>query len=155
MSAAFIILHVLAAILFLGPVTVAVSTFQKHALAAKNGDERAAGTAQNLHRITQTYGYLSALVPGFGFLIMFADSSFWSDMRIIVGIVLSAIAWGILLLLIIPRQKKMLGELNLLGAGEADPSDHVADWEKAKKQLSMFGGIFAALWVLTALAMLG
>lgn len=145
----------MAAILFLGPVTVAVSTFQKHAVAAKNGDERAAGTAQNLHKITQTYGYLSALVPGFGFLIMFADSSFWSDMRIIVGIVLSAIAWGILLLLIIPRQKKMLGALNLLGAGEADPSDQVTDWDKAKGQLSMFGGIFATLWVLTALAMLG
>lgn len=51
-----LILHVIAAILFLGPVTVATSTFQVRALEAHRGNETARGSATVLHKISNTYG---------------------------------------------------------------------------------------------------
>ena len=68
------IVHVLAAVLLLGPVTVAVSQFQVQALKAHEGDTAAGGAARVLYRITQTYGMLSLLVPLVGFAIMFTGN---------------------------------------------------------------------------------
>ncbi|VEH08951.1 DUF2269 domain-containing protein [Corynebacterium kutscheri] len=155
MNTILITLHVIAAILFLGSVTVAVSTFHVRALAAHNGDETARGSAVTLHKIAQTYGNLSVLVPILGFGIMFTANNYWSDGRFHASIALSLVAWIILLFVIVPRQKKMLGSLGLLDADEqASYSEEITDWNKAKAQLSMFGGIFSLLWVVIAVLML-
>ncbi|ABD12786.1 hypothetical protein ThrDRAFT_04709 [Frankia casuarinae] len=61
--------HVLAAILAIGPVTVAASMFAPAARLALTspGDERAAGIVRVLHRICGVYSALGLVVPIFGF----------------------------------------------------------------------------------------
>ncbi|MCZ9308991.1 DUF2269 domain-containing protein [Corynebacterium uberis] len=155
MNSLMIILHALAAVLFLGPVTVAASTFHTYALKAHKGDERAAGIASLLHRITNTYGVLSALVPVLGVAVMFTDlSTYFHEIKYHVSILLGVIAWAMLLFLIIPRQKAMMAALGLLDEEDkpAKPTT-ISNWEKAKKQLSMFGGIFSLLWVIILVLM--
>ncbi|MBZ8177047.1 DUF2269 domain-containing protein [Corynebacterium poyangense] len=153
-------LHVIGAILLLGPVTVAVSSFHVQAYQASKGKESARGTAQLLHAITKTYGVISVLVPAIGFALMFTKSGvYWSQGRFHVSILLSVIAWALLIIFIIPRQKRMLGALNLLEDGEqqeaeAEGEARIANWDSAKKQLSMFGGIFSLLWIIVAILMI-
>ncbi|MDO5512795.1 DUF2269 domain-containing protein [Corynebacterium sp.] len=156
MTTILIVFHVLAAVLFLGPVTVAISTFQTQAVKAQAGDAKAAGAATVLHKLTTLYGMLAALVPLLGVGIMMTDSAYWSDGRFHIAITLAVIAWLILLLLIVPRQKKMMGSLGLLDAADHDPEKDVLPAEKfakTKSQLSMFGGIFALLWVIMLILM--
>lgn len=151
-----IVLHVLAAVLFIGPVTIATSTFPAQAVKARAGDAKAAGAAAVLHRITSVYGLLSALVPIIGVGIMFTDGSYWREGKYHIAITLAVIAWAILLFLIQPRQRKMMGSLGLLDAGDFDPeTDQLDDakWDKTKSQLSMFSGIFALLWVIMLVLM--
>lgn len=146
-----IALHVLAAVLFIGPVTIAVSLFQGQALNARDGDVRAAGAATVLHRLSSTYGVLAALVPLLGVAVMFTDRTYFSQSQYLLAIGVAVIAWIILLILILPRQKKMMGALGLLDPGDLDPeNDTLAEdeWEGTKKQLSLFGGIFALLWLI-------
>ncbi|MDO4631678.1 MAG: DUF2269 domain-containing protein [Corynebacterium sp.] len=153
MGSLMIVLHILAAVLFLGPVTVAVSTFQVQALKAHGGDYYAKGSMRVLYRITQTYGMLSLLVPALGFAIMFTGD-YWTDGRFHASILLSLIAWALLFFVIMPRQRTMMSALQLLPADEQSDTFVIADWQKAKGQLSMFGGIFALLWVVTAILMM-
>ena len=156
MTTILIVFHVLAAVLFLGPVTVAISTFQTQAVKAQAGDTRAAGAASVLHKLTNVYGMLAALVPLLGVGIMMTDSAYWSDGRFHIAITLAVIAWLILLFLIIPRQKKMMGSLGLLDAADHDPESDVLPaekFDKTKSLLSMFGGIFSLLWVIMLILM--
>lgn len=155
MTTIVIVLHVLTAILFLGPVTVATSSFHLRAAEANTGDTHAAGAAKTLYDITQNYGVLSLLVPLLGLAIMFLDASYYfTQYNFHAAIVLALLAWAVLFFLIIPRQKKMMGALGLLEADElAEKTYEITDWKKAKSQLSMFSGIWALLWVLTAITM--
>lgn len=151
MTTILIALHVLAAVLFIGPVTIAVSLFQGQALNARDGDVRAAGAATVLHRLSSTYGVLAALVPLLGVAVMFTDRTYFRQSQYLLAIGVAVIAWIILLILILPRQKKMMGALGLLDPGDLDPeNDTLAEdeWEGTKKQLSLFGGIFALLWLI-------
>ncbi|GAA3668202.1 hypothetical protein GCM10022267_63430 [Lentzea roselyniae] len=59
MSKLFLSLHVLAAIIAIGPVTVAASMFPK----AVTGD----GNPELLHRICRVYALIGISVPVFGF----------------------------------------------------------------------------------------
>ncbi|MEJ5928123.1 DUF2269 domain-containing protein [Corynebacterium sp. H128] len=153
MSTIMIALHVLSAVLFLGPVTVATSSFQVKALAAHNGDDAARGAAKLLHQISTTYGMLSLLVPLLGVGVFMMDSAYMKQGQFHAAIGLSVIAWALLFFLILPRQKKLMAGLGLLDADEMPANPEVADWKKAKGQLSMFGGIFALLWLITAVLM--
>lgn len=156
MNSLMIILHALAAVLFLGPVTVAVSSFHTYAVKAHKGDDRATGIASLLYRITSTYGVLSAIVPVLGVAVMFTDmNTYFKDGKYHASILIGIIAWVLLLFVILPRQKNMMGALGLLDEEDAkkDKIYSVANWEKAKKQLSMFGGIFCLLWVILLVLM--
>ena len=103
MTTVVIILHVLAAILFLGPVTVATSSFHVRAAEANNGDTEAAGAAKNLYKITQNYGVFSLLVPLLGVAVMFTDVGYYfQQYQFHAAIVLSLLAWAVLLFLIFP-----------------------------------------------------
>ena len=153
MGSLLTIVHVLAAVLLLGPVTVAVSQFQVQALKAHEGDTTAGGAARVLYRITQTYGTLSLLVPLVGFAIMFTGD-YWHEGRFHTSLLLSIIGWALLLFIIMPRQKTMMGALRLLPEDELTHDFQVADWKKAKSQLAIFGGIFSLLWVITAILMM-
>lgn len=147
MTTVVMAIHVLAAIVLLGPVVVSVSMFQGQMMRAKQGDDTALGAAQTLHRITNTYGLFSALVPILGLAVFLTDlNTYGSQWQFHTSILLSIIAWGLLIFLVIPRQKQALAALE----GE---SQEPFDYSKAKKQLSMFGGIFNLLWIITAILM--
>ena len=150
-----IAIHAIAAILFLGPATVANSQFHVRAYDAHNGNTQAAGSAKTLFKISQSYGMLSLLVPLLGIAIMLLDWSFYkSEGQFHAAIALSVITWALLLFVIFPRQKKMMGALGLLeDDGQAAKTYEIENWDKAKSQLSMFGGIWALLWVIIAVLM--
>lgn len=154
MTTIFIFLHVLTALIFIGPVTFATSAFHVRATEAREGDSRAGGMAKLLYRVSTTYGMMSLLVPVLGVAVMFTDGNYWSRGNFHAAIALSVIAWAILIFLIIPRQKKMVGALGLLDPEELEGRDpQIEDWAGAKRQLSMFGGIFGLLWVIILVLM--
>lgn len=163
MQNAIIIVHVLAAILLLGPVTVAISMFPKLALAARGGEAGTVGAARTMHAISRTYGMWSLLVPLLGFGVMFTDISLYMKAGAMhVAILLAIIAWALLFFLIIPRQRLMMAGLGIADEDEdADDPDFIErkkkadelDWDKQKSQLAMFSGIFSALWVVAGVLM--
>jgi integral membrane protein len=154
-----LILHVVAALLLLGPVTVAVSTFHVRAREAHNGNDLARGSVRTLFTITNTYGLISLIVPLLGVGLLLSNMSYLREGRFHASILLSVIAWGILFFLIVPRQKKMMAALGLSDDDDGVPSEKrtgeatIENWDKAVSQLSMFGGIFSALWVIVAILM--
>lgn len=154
MTTFFTILHVAAAILLLGPVVVATSMFPRAAAEARSGSEEATGRASVLHRISKTYGLLSALVPLLGVVLLAFDwethkSNFWLH----TAIILSVIAWALLLFMVIPQQRKMLGNLGALPAADADPVDATSDFEGSKAKANAGAGIFNLLWVIILVLM--
>ncbi|PRQ12308.1 DUF2269 domain-containing protein [Corynebacterium sp. 13CS0277] len=148
--------HVLTALVFLGPITLSTSSFHTRAYAAHQGDAKALGAAQMMYRVTKVYGWLSLLVPAIGVAAwIFAYPDLMKNGVYHTSILLSVVAWALLLVVILPRQRQMLAALGGLDEEESDkPVAPIANWEKAKGQLSMFGGIFNALWFIVALLMI-
>ena len=154
MTTFLIFLHVVAAILLLGPVVVSTSMFPRQVAESRAGGEEATGRASVLYRITKTYGMLSLLVPLLGGAVLASDwetykANYWFH----TAIVLSVIAWAILLAMVIPQQRKMMGTLGALPAADADPADQTTNFEKSKAKATAGAGIFNLLWMLTLILM--
>ena len=154
MTTFLIFLHVAAAILLLGPVVVSTSMFPRQAAESRAGGEESTGRASVLYRITKTYGMLSLLVPLLGGAVLASDwetykANYWFH----TAIVLSVIAWAILLGMVIPQQRKMMGTLGALPAADADPADQTTNFEKSKAKATAGAGIFNLLWMLTLILM--
>ena len=154
MTTFLIFLHVVAAILLLGPVVVSTSMFPRQVAESRAGGEEATGRASVLCRITKTYGMLSLLVPLLGGAVLASDwetykANYWFH----TAIVLSVIAWAILLGMVIPQQRKMMGTLGALPAADADPADQTTNFEKSKAKATAGAGIFNLLWMLTLILM--
>ena len=154
MTTFLIFLHVVAAILLLGPVVVSTSMFPRQVAESRAGGEEATGRASVLYRITKTYGMLSLLVPLLGGAVLDSDwetykANYWFH----TAIVLSVIAWAILLGMVIPQQRKMMGTLGALPAADADPADQTTNFEKSKAKATAGAGIFNLLWMLTLILM--
>ncbi|MEV8242993.1 hypothetical protein AB0R01_04450 [Streptomyces rochei] len=153
-------LHVLAAILAIGPVTVAASMFpqavRRVAVAvpvgtAGGGDGAAgAGAAQDdtstvrlLHRICRVYSGLGVAVPLLGFATA-AAMGVLGDAWLIASITLTAAAAGILLAFVLPRQEELLEDLT-----GRQPV------ERARTaRLAMFTGVFNLLWATVTVLMI-
>ncbi|MBJ6622991.1 hypothetical protein ACFVOO_08340 [Streptomyces rochei] len=153
-------LHVLAAILAIGPVTVAASMFpqavRRVAVAvpvgtAGGGDGAAgAGAAQGdmstvrlLHRICRVYSGLGVAVPVLGFATA-AAMGVLGDAWLIASITLTAAAAGILLAFVLPRQEELLEDLT-----GRQPV------ERARTaRLAMFTGVFNLLWATVTVLMI-
>ncbi|MFG2571119.1 hypothetical protein [Streptomyces sp. NPDC048481] len=133
-------LHVLAAIVAVGPVTVAASMFPpaaRKALAAPE-DTGAAGTVRLLHHICQVYAAVGIAVPVFGFTTASA-MGVMGDPWLIASIVLTVLAAGVLLLLVLPRQ-----EVLVEGRGA----------RATTVRLAMFTGVFNLLWATVTVLMI-
>ncbi|MEU0968609.1 hypothetical protein ABZ357_25475 [Streptomyces sp. NPDC005917] len=133
--------HVLAAIVAIGPVTVAASMFPPAARRAIDApdDVRAAETLQLLHRICRVYAVVGVAVPVFGFATasnMHVLGSAW----LITSIALTALAALVLAALVLPRQSALLD-----GGGVT---------RKATAQLAMFTGMFNLLWATVTVLMI-
>ena len=122
-------IHVLAAIIAIGPVTVAASMFPaatRRALA----DPGDVAVLHNLHRICRVYASLGVVVPVFG-LATARSLGVLGDAWLITSIVLTAAAAAVLILLVLPGQAAVLRDSALLPAqppapaADPDRTDHV------------------------------
>ncbi|MDH6131864.1 preprotein translocase subunit SecG [Kitasatospora sp. MAA4] len=146
-------LHVLVAILAIGPVTVAASMFPRKAQAALAGGEgqqagapEAVASVGLLHRITKVYALLGIAVPilGVGLAqVMGVMGQIW----LIVSLALTAVAALVLLVLVLPRQEAVVAAL----AGEEDSDS--ASALGGLKLLAMSTGVFALLWAAVTVIM--
>ncbi len=102
-------IHVLAAIIAIGPVTVAASMFPAAArrAGAEPADQRGVAVLRNLHRICRVYAALGVLVPVFG-LATASSLGVLGDAWLIVSMVLTVTAAAVLGLLVLPRQAAIL-----------------------------------------------
>jgi len=162
--------HVLAAIITVGPVTVAASMFPpaaRRALAAAGAVETGAAgheltVLRTLYRICVVYAAAGLLVPMFG-LATASSLGVLGEGWLIVSIALTAAAAAVLVLLVLPRQAKILAELNppatgagAAGAGgpETATARTAAQARQVTARLAMFTGIFNLLWAVVTVLMI-
>lgn len=132
--------HVLAAIVAVGPVTVAASMFPpaaRRALAAPD-DLQAGETVRLLHRICKVYGVVGVAVPVFGFATA-SNMGVLGSVWLIVSIALTALAALVLVALVLPGQGALAE-----GGGTRE----------ATVRLAMFTGIFNLLWATVTILMI-
>ncbi|MFI2486010.1 hypothetical protein ACH47X_03830 [Promicromonospora kroppenstedtii] len=142
--------HVLAGILFVGPVAVTTSLFPRFApvsagtstdVSATPGspvrNERSASVARMLHGVTRVYGVLALVVPVLG-LVLAAVQGRLGEVWVIVAMVLTAVAGGLLALRIAPAQRAVLEV----------PGDAAR-----LRGLSMLTGVFNLLWAAVVVLM--
>ncbi|MFE2533365.1 DUF2269 family protein [Streptomyces sp. NPDC059371] len=137
--------HVIAAIVAIGPVTVAASMFPPAARKVLEApdDPDALATTRLLHRICQVYAVVGVVVPVFGFATA-SDMGVLGDTWLIVSIVLTALAAVVLAALVLPRQSAIL---------EGAVQDRTVD-RAATVRLAMFTGIFNLLWATVTVLMI-
>ncbi|MBT2419357.1 DUF2269 family protein [Streptomyces sp. ISL-22] len=144
MTKILLTLHVLAAIVAVGPVTVAASMFPPAARRVPAADGAVAvGTVRLLHRICRVYAAVGVSVPVLGLataLAMGVLSSGW----LIASIALTATAAGILIAFVLPRQEELLDQLSA-----ERPVAH-----SATAQLAMSTGVFNLLWATVTVLMI-
>jgi hypothetical protein len=134
MSAVFLSLHVVLAILAIGPIAVAASIFPRYARAAAGPDASGLPVALALHRICRTYAVLGLAVPLLGIgtaLSMGVLTQVW----VLVSIALTAVAAVLLVVAILPDQRSALEGTTL-------------------PRLAMTTGIFNLLWVIVTILMI-
>lgn len=159
MTTIVVALHVLTAVLLIGPVAVATSTYAQTFRKAADGDEGSKGTLRFIFRLTRAYGLASLVVPTLGLIAFLISSAARENYAFHGAILLSLVAWGLLLAAVIPAQRKGLIKLSAL-----DPSDNPASdkevaavkemsTEKIPGKAAMLGGIFNLLWIVIAILM--
>ncbi|MEV2212298.1 hypothetical protein AB0H86_12725 [Streptomyces sp. NPDC050997] len=140
-------LHVLAAIVAVGPVTVAASMFPPAARRAHPGgdgpDAVGVGTVRLLHRICRVYSGIGLAVPLLGFATAGAMGVL-GDGWLVTSIALTAAAAGILVAFVLPRQDELLGQLT---------ADRPVERGNTV-QLAMFTGLFNLLWATVTVLMI-
>ncbi|WP_331446730.1 hypothetical protein [Streptomyces xanthochromogenes] len=135
-------LHVLAAVLAVGPVTVAASMFPQALRRAHStpDDPEALATLRTLHRICRVYAGIGMAVPLFGFATASSLGVLGSGW-LITSIVLTAAAAAVLGLLILPAQDNALTAAQVVGP-------HLA------ARLAMLTGVFNLLWATVTVLMI-
>jgi hypothetical protein len=105
-------IHVLVAIIAIGPVTVAASMFPAatRRASAEPTDPRGVAVLHNLHRICRVYATLGVLVPVFG-LATASSLGVLGDAWLIISIILTAAAAAMLIFLVLPGQAAVLRSL--------------------------------------------
>jgi hypothetical protein len=127
-------LHVIAAIIAVGPVTVAASMFP----AAARRDQTTHLAV--LHRICRVYAVVGIAVPLFG-LATASSLGVLGDVWLLISIGLTAAAAAVLVFLVLPGQERLL-------PGAADGT--VA----TRTRLGMHTGIFNLLWATVTVLMI-
>lgn len=166
MTKFFLTLHVLAAILTVGPVTVAASMFPA-ALRRAQADPRDAGALASLRllqRICSVYAFVGVAVPVTG-LVTAQSLGVLGSAWLIASIILTMAAAVVLIVLVLPRQEAALEAVAGAGQGGADADGHaggqlaegagvVAVGERTSSQLAMYTGIFNLLWATVTVLMI-
>ncbi|ALC20080.1 hypothetical protein ACH46N_13635 [Streptomyces pristinaespiralis] len=144
MTKFFLVLHVLAAVVAVGPVTVAASMFPKALRHAHSGpgDGEALTTLRTLHRICRVYAAVGIAVPVFGFATA-SSLGVLGSAWLIASILLTAGAAGLLALLILPAQEGALAAAETSGSDPGSPG-----------RLAMLTGVFNLLWATVTVLMI-
>ncbi|MDA5282528.1 hypothetical protein ACWGHM_20825 [Streptomyces sp. NPDC054904] len=142
--------HVLAAIITIGPVTVAAGRFPPTArrAAAEPGDTAHLAEARTLHRICRVYAVIAVAVPVFG-LATANSLRVLSSPWLLTSIALTAAAAAVLGLLVLPRQSSALAVLD----GPVD-AQTLGTVRRTAKQLGMYTGLFNLLWATVTVLMI-
>ncbi|MCA1189564.1 MULTISPECIES: DUF2269 family protein [unclassified Saccharopolyspora] len=135
--------HVLAAVLAIGPVAVAGSAFPRYLRAAAT-DPNAPAVLRALHRLCRVYALLGIVVPVFG-LATASQLGVLGDAWLITSIVLTAGAAALLAAAILPAQRRAL---ELAGDAEA------VDAARLPARLGMSTGVFNLLWAVVVVLMI-
>lgn len=164
MSELLLSAHVLAAIIFIGPVTVAVSLFPRYAgralVEASGGplvavaDRRSSAepVTRLLHRISRVYSVLGLAVPVLG-LALALRMGVLGDPWLVASVVLTVAAAVLLAAVVLPAQHRAVA---LLDAGPGDGPEvasSVARWVGGAKRLGLSSGVFALLWAVVVVLM--
>ncbi|HSA52125.1 MAG TPA: hypothetical protein VLH10_18715 [Yinghuangia sp.] len=149
MSKFLLILHVLAAIVAVGPVTVAASRFPQEArrALADPDDPGAASTVRQLHRICVAYAWVGTAVPILG-IATGASMGVLSSTWLTVSMMLTALAVVVLGGLIVPGQSAVVA---CLYAPKTDAAP--LPGREATVRLAMLTGVFNLLWVTVTVLM--
>ncbi|MET9600751.1 DUF2269 family protein [Streptomyces sp. NPDC006459] len=142
--------HVLAAIITIGPVAVAASMFPaaaRRALAAPGG-AGALTEVRTLHRICRVYAVIAVVVPVFG-LATARSLRVLTSPWLLTSIALTAAAAAVLAALVLPRQAAALAGLH----GDTDARATPAV-QRAIGQLGMYAGEFNLLWATVTVLMI-
>lgn len=145
MSAFLLSVHVLAAILTIGPVAIAASMFPRFARIAFDGphDSKNVAVVRILHRITRVYAVIGVLVPVFG-IATGASIGVLGDAWLIVSMILTAVAALLLAGVILPNQTRVVDQLDARESAAASPI----------RRLGMLTGVFNLLWAVVVVLMI-
>ncbi|AYF77538.1 hypothetical protein D7D52_31190 [Nocardia yunnanensis] len=148
MTKALLTIHVLAAIIAIGPVTLAASMFPAAArCAAESGADRDRAVVSTLHRLCRVYAGIGIVVPAFGFATASAMHVL-GDGWVMVSIALTVAAAAVLGLMILPGQAAALIPENLTGPAPLRVE------QRTVSQLAMYTGVFNVLWVIVTILMI-
>ncbi len=137
MTKVLLSLHVLAALVAIGPVAVAASMFPAVARRAFADGGEDVGNLRMLYRICRVYALVGIAIPVFGFAtagIMHVTGNAW----VLVSIGLTALAAAILAVLILPRQQRVLTTRDVV----------------ASARLALYTGLFNLLWAAVTVLMI-
>ncbi|MEV6669080.1 hypothetical protein [Streptomyces sp. NPDC051162] len=140
-------LHVLAALILIGPATVAASLFPRYArqaLGADGGSEL--GALRLLHRVTRVYAAASVAVPAFG-VATAGQMGVMGDTWLIASMALTALA-AFLLVLAVFTQDAVMEALD-----KRDESA-LATARAALPRLAMVTGMFSLAWAVVTVLMI-
>ena len=135
MTAFLLSVHVIAAIVFIGPVTVATSLFPRY---AREGN---APVVEVLHRISRVYAVLGVSVPVFG-IATGAQLGVLGDPWLVVSLALTAGAAALLALVVLPGQARVVA-----GLRAAEPV-------RVAPRLAAASGVFALTWAVVVVLMI-
>lgn len=138
-TAVLLSVHVLAAIVFIGPVTVAASLFPRYART---------DSARLLHRISRGYAVAGLAVPVFGIATaqrLHVLTQTW----LVVSMALTLATAVLLAAVIVPSQSRILAGLDL-GPDDGTPPPA----EPRLRRLSMLTGLFALGWAVVVVLMI-
>lgn len=149
MTKVLLSVHVLVAILAIGPIAVAASMFPRYArqLTAEGEDRagRAAEVAAVLHRICRGYALFGIAVPVFGFATA-ARLGVLTDVWLVVSIALTAVAAAVLAMAILPGQQRVMASAGGSAAADTPPPP--------ASRLAMLTGVFNLLWTVVVILMI-
>ncbi|MGW1770413.1 hypothetical protein [Streptomyces sp. NPDC002104] len=171
MTKLFLSLHVLAAVLAIGPVTVAASMFPaalRRATGPAGGASGGGDALPNLrmlHRVCRVYAAVGTAVPVLGFVTASSLGVLGSGW-LIASIVLTTAAAAILALLILPGQDAALSALQERGQEQEQeqeqghgqghgqgPEQGPGPAARSAARLAMFTGVFNLLWATVTVLM--
>ncbi len=132
MTKVLLSVHVLAAILAIGPVAVAASIFPRYAR-----EPGGPAVLPFLHRICRVYAVVGLAVPVFG-VATGAGLGVLTDAWLLTSVVLTVVAAALLALVILPVQRR------LLTASDSGPAG----------RLGLATGVFNLLWAVVVVLMI-